>query len=314
MAASNSNTLEQTADIVLQDELVRNERIVQHPTYGAIRLSRPTPRKERLIAEIRRKQYQSDLMDASILSRAQLEKIASERGMWAPEKTERMQDLSRRVGEIIGALDSIGYQDLDSLLEEYHQVQDQLMEHFPGDEGGDMREAIRRYFNLDETPDRKLRIQVLKAAPNSTVDDLVAKGDLLRTQADLLMELGKSRRELNELQVQHSRLFVDSIESRADRAEELAQVYYCAEKETGGPIFPAFDDIMDQAPEDIEHLVVEMFYFINGITDEFKRLLSKHSFIRRGSDIVKQSDDSPVPPQTSSDGESPEKTSEDSSE
>jgi hypothetical protein len=304
-------TQQRTTDAVLQDELIRNERIVKHPKFGTIKLSRPTPRKERLIAEVRRQQYHKDLQDASILAKSQLEQIAIQRGMWSEDKTLRLSNLSHRVGEIMGILDTVGYQSVEKVVDEYYALVGKLAEQF---ESQELKDTVVAYFNLDSPSDKKLKVKLMKEATSSNVDDMLSEGDLMRDQIDLLHEMAKTRKELNELQVQHTRLFVDSIESRADRAEELAQLYYCISDMDGKHLWPSFDEIMDQPPEEIEFLMTEMFYFINGITEEFKAILGKHGFVKRQTTTVEASDDSPDLPPISLDGESQESEQVSSSE
>ena len=96
-------------DATFEQELVSNERIIEHPTLGEIKLSRPTRRKQALIAEVRRKRWHEDLMNDEILSRDQVEERATRRGMWSESLSDDMRELSRKVGELMGVLDSVGY-------------------------------------------------------------------------------------------------------------------------------------------------------------------------------------------------------------
>jgi len=306
------NRTEQINDLVLENELVRNRRVVEHPILGRIVLSRPTPRMEALIAEERRKQYHKDLRNPDILSRDEIEKEAIRRGIWSKDLNDKLSQLSVRVGELMGVLDKIGYRSLDTLAEEYDETVKNLLDQF--EEGSEAKDAVRRYFNLDAQRNTSDRVLITKAAQSTLVDELLEKGETLRIQIELLADLAKVRKELLELQQKQARLFADSIEARADRAEELARIYYCCRKEDGDPLWPKFEDIWDADPEIIEFLVVEMFNFTHGITDEYREILERHGFLPRMVDTVASSEGSPDHPQSNSDGEPLERTQPDSLE
>ena len=296
---------EQATDVVLQAELLRNERIIQHPTFGAVRLRRPTPGQERQIADIRRKQYQTDLRNDDILSKDQITALAIKRGMWSEDTQERIDALMKRTGEAMGVLDSVGFKGIEALTKEYLELTAKLSAVLP--ETDEVKEVVNRYFDLTLKTSLKDRTFLVQQATSTEADDLLDTGDNLRVQIELLQELGKVRKELQTLQEKQTRLFVDSLESRTDRAEELARIYYCATGvETGKPLWPTFEDIWSAPPEEIEVLVLEMHYFVNGVSDEFKETLAKYGFLKRQSDTSGSSDDSPVLPPSNSDGESAE--------
>lgn len=294
---------EQKNDKELEFQLVRNERIFEHPTFGRVRLRRPTPSQESFIAEERRNQYHRDLKNPDILSKTELEQIYIKRGMWSASEASRMADLSKKVGDIMAALDGVGFRSLDPLLDEFHDAVTELRDHFAEDE--EALAAVNRYFDLDKTPTASDRFLMRDRAKSSAMDDVIQRAEGTRAQIDLLYELAKARNELNVLQQKHTRLFVDSIESRMDRKEEFARLYCCAtHADTGTALWPTFDEMLDAPAEVIETLMNEMFYFMYGITDEFKEVLSRHGFIQRATDTDDSSEGSPGRPQSNSDGES----------
>lgn len=294
---------EQAVETTLQSELLYNERIIQHPKFGAVRLTRPTPYQEKLIAEARRKQTHKDMRDPDVLSRDQLEKLAIEKGMWTADMTQRITDLTHKTGEAMGLLDALGFKEFDVVTREFQNALLELLRVF--DEDPDTREIISRYYDLTLKPDMKDRSAIMDAAPSTVVDDLLDAADALRTQMDLLNEMFKIRKELNELQAKQVRIFLDSLENRADRAEELATLYYCsADAATGKPLWATYDEIWNARAEDVAFLMDEYHYFRHGITEEFKETLGKYGFIRRLTDTPNSSDDSPDQPQSNSDGES----------
>lgn len=308
---------EAAVDSILRDELIRNERIINHPTFGKVRLRRPTPRIERRIAEVRGAQFHKDLQNPDILSRAQLMDIAVARGMWSEDKEERLTHLSRKTGEIMGALENLGYETIDSLSDEYKQNYDRLSEIFSDHEDDEVIQALDRYFDLAEEVSKFDRKRIYDAATSTEVDDLLDRSDILRVQIDLLRELNKIRKEQGQLQMQQARLFMDALESRADRAEELAQIYYCCTKaDTDEPLWESYDAAWDADGEDIEVLVMELYFFTHGITDMQKEVLAKHGFTRGvlANVMNDSSEDSPEHPTPNSDGEQQESEQTSSSE
>lgn len=294
---------ENAVEVTRQQELLRNERIITHPTFGVVKLARPTPGQEIAIAEIRRKQFQRDMADEGVLAKARLMELAEAKGMWSKALDERMHDLTIKTGEAMGLLDTIGFKSLDELTEDFREATTKLMTLFT--EQPEISTLVTTYYDLDATPSAKDRATISDAATSSEVDDLLDRGDMLRTQIDLLKEMFKIRKELNDLQERYTRVFMDSQEARADRAERLATLYYCCTNpETGKYLWPSFEQIYNVRAEDIAVLTDEWTYFINGVTEEFKDTLGKYGFIRRLTDTNASFDGSPDQPQSNSDGES----------
>jgi hypothetical protein len=293
---------EDAVETVLQQELLRNERIVQHPTFGAVRLRRPSPDQERSIANERRKQFHRDMQDESILSRDQLERLATQRGMWSPDMREKIEDLSRKTGQAMGILEAIGFKNVETLIADYEQSRLGMIALV--EENEETQAAMTRYFDLDGEALLTDRSLIANGAMSSEVDDLLDTADALRQQIKVLTEMAKVRRELSDLNLKQTKLFVDSLEARADRAEELARIYYCvAHATTGAPLWPSYDAMWQANADDITHLMDEMYFFLNGITDEFKNILGRYGFLQRLSDTDDSSDGSPVQPQSKTDGE-----------
>lgn len=296
----------QTQDTILLDELLHNEKRVEHPSFGTIRITRPTPRKEKQIAEVRRKQFHQDYQDPSVLSKAQMESIAMERGDWTEEKRERMESLRVLVAQLMNLLEGLGYESFEKTIVHFENAKARLLELFAEKE--EIREAIERYFNLDLEPDPADSRRIRDAATSTEVDDLQIEADSYRAQIEVLQKLGRAKKDLLELQSEYVRLTKDSVESRADRAEEMAMIYYLISKEDGSPLWPTFEDAWDATAEEIAFLQEELYYFIHPVTDEFREMVGKHGFTVRvpESKLSESSDDSPGHPQSSSSGDSVE--------
>jgi hypothetical protein len=150
---------------------------------------------------------------------------------------------------------------------------------------------------------------------SSAVEDLLEQGERQRTQLELLKQMTEVTKELKDLQKQRTRLFVDSLESRADRAEELATLYYCAvAAETGKRLWPTIADMRSAKIEDVDVILMEYHMFRNGVTDEFRTTLEKYGFHKRLTDTGDSSDASPDQPRPNSDGASAENAQTSSSE
>jgi hypothetical protein len=298
----------------LEQELIFNERVVTHPTFGNFKLTRPTPRKERLVAEERRKAYHSDIRNPDILSRGQLEQFAITREMWSKESQNRLFELSWRIGEIIGVLDLVKYSSVEEVIKELTTIKEKLVELcLPNNEN--IEEVVDRMLDLEirtvSTEDRKA---VMTAATSTDVDDLMERVDIVRAQAMLLKELNPLREELYELQEKSVSLFADSLEDRAERTKNLAEIYYNANREDGSPVCVNFESMLDLDPELLRFLQQELMIFRTGIDDEKRKIMEKHNFLgfTPVAPTSATSEASPEVPNTNSDGASEEKLPEDS--
>lgn len=300
-------SIEQATEKTMLDELTRNERLFDHPVYGPVKLQRPNARRERLIAEIRRKQYHADLQDKSILSKTELEKEAIRRGMWSPERKALMDGLMARAGELMTLLDLTGYEGVDQMLNDYQAVVNDLVNLFDGHEqAAEVVGAIVRYYNLDADPEAEDREIIRTNAPSTEVDDKMDRAKVLRTQIEMMHELGKVRKEHQEIMHDYIRLTKDSIESRMDRVESLANIYHCATKPDGQPLWETFESMWDDDPYDVALVEEELYFFNYGYTSEFKKMLGKHGFMLRVPDTSDTSESSPGHPKSSFSGELPE--------
>lgn len=292
---------ENAVEVALRDELMRNERVFKHPSFGTLKLQRPTPRQERDIAEARRRQYHKDLKDPTILSKTELEKEAIRRGIWATEKTERMKELQERIGQIMGLLDSVGYENVDTVLDKYNRAVDALRALYV--DNVEAQETITRYFHLDEKQKIEDYDYLFRNANTTEIDEIMSQAQLFRSQIELLSELRTAQKEMQPLMHDHVRLNMDSIESRMDRVEQLAKLYYCVTKEDGKSVWPTFDAMWDAPPKELEIMLEEMWCFEQGIPDEQRKILGRHGFMLREPTEV-SSDDLPGTPQPNSNGES----------
>lgn len=305
---------ERIEDAVLEAELAFNERVLSHPKFGRIRLRRPTPRKELAIAEAYRRSQQRDLFDDSIKSRTEIAKRAAERGMWSEDMESQLAEMQLRFAKLIQSLHTVGYESLQSVMEGFLVAAGALTAKFAGEENAPVREAITRLLDLSATPTAKDRKLVMDAAKDTEVDRLLEETDSLRAQVELLQDFAAVRAGVDELFRVQSELFSNTIEGRARRAQEFAQIYHCIEDaKTGKPLWPTEEAMLDEEQTVIAGLQTELSCFFNGVTEEYRDMVGRFGFLQRVSVTEEQSDDSPAHPQPNSDGELQENPQETSS-
>jgi hypothetical protein len=292
----------QAEEVAKQRELMKNERVIQHPTLGAVKLMRPNPDQEMAISEVRRRQYHADFQDRTILSRAEMRAEALRRGIWTMAQEEKVTLLQTRIGQIMGLLNVVGYQSVDEVIQKFDDATAALAALFA--EKPEAQAAVRRYFDINERPDPADHKLIFESATTTAVDDAMSEATLYRTQVELLTELASTRKELQPLMREQVRLFMDTIEARMDRKEELAKVYYCTSTPEGAPLWPTFEAMFRASPSALEVLLEEMYFFEHGISDADRLVLSRHSFTLRAPTTEASSDDSPGAPTSNSSGES----------
>lgn len=303
-------------EIALQNELILNERIVSHPSIGLIKLVRPTPRKQALVSDYRRKQQHGDIKKRQngedIYFHAELEKMGHEFGIWTEEDQEALEEVTSELGSLMGQLDISGFEDGVELLNNFHDSTLRLANFFT--EENPAWEAVQEFSKIDGGS-LKLKDLIKKHATTTEVDDLLELIDAYRMQFDNLKQMGDQKKKWIELQKKYTNHFKDSIEKRADRAEELATIYYCCvNAETEKPLWPTIEQMLDANEETIVWLSLEYSYFVQGVSEEFRDTAAKYGFLRRGIDTLNSSEDSPEAQAPSFSGESQERTQENSSD
>jgi hypothetical protein len=109
--------------------------------------------------------------------------------------------------------------------------------------------------------------------------------DDLRDRLHRYIKLQRQRARLAELQLKHTKMFADSVESRRDNTEEMARLYYTTEvvDDAGkplGPVTPTFDGLFELPETVIQWLLLEAYFFLNGIPDEAREYLETFGFLQ----------------------------------
>lgn len=305
--------------------------------FERARFTKLTPRKKRLINEVVVKRYHADLKNPDLLSNEQLRKLNIERGEWSVEKEERIKKLNEESGAKMRDLYFDGMDRRDAwtaeLLEAAAMFRKSLVER---PEGAPLLSEARRAeivaqferwmtfvperqaeydtkYATDQvlerySPDRDMQalIDVCDTADAAdAINDIEDLRDKIRRYVDVLM----LRQELVGLQSQQARMFAESVESRRDTAEEMARLYYLTEvldangiprgaKVDDARLASTFDRMWDLPDQLIQWLLVEMYFFLNGVPDEAREYLQEWGFIRapQGSGSSDQPDGSPAEP------------------
>lgn len=280
--------------------------------FKRVRFTRPNPRRKAKIAEAVQKRYHGDLKNTDILSNEQIAKFVEERGEWTALMAEKMFSLMDETQRLQGELyiEGIGEADwqsemltaASSLREElqkadYVDVTEQqqvlaILErwsaYMPSHRGAYTQMYAKEQELAEYSVDRDLAFLLDRMPSEGAVQALHTLDDL-RDKAVRYMELQTKRRELVLLQNKHAKIFADSVESRRDQSEEMARVYFCSEQvdEDDKPIGPLAKtlDLAWDLPEDvIRWLIIEHYFFANGLPEAARDYLETFGFLKADRD------------------------------
>jgi hypothetical protein len=288
----------------LQAEMKANSVAV----VDRVRFTRPNPRRKSKIASEVQRKYHADLKNQDILSNQQITESVEARGEWTVKMAERMFQLSDETQELQSQLflDGIASGNWGTdLLETSIKLRDtlELTEYADPAEKEKVLSVLERWCAY--MPSLRNEYSVLYAAeqgkseysvdndlaylmermPSEDALSALEKMDDLRDKAVRFIELKQKRVELAGLQDKHAKIFSDSVESRRDQAEEMARIYFCTElldeKDTPtGPLCKTFDALWDFPEEFIRWLIIEQYFFANGLADEAREYLEVFGFLK----------------------------------
>lgn len=315
-------TNEDALGSILEDEIAKGFRVKELPAdlraqmqaygltpFAKFRLIRLNPSRRRKLNEAVQRAYHRDLQTPEILSNEQILKLVVQRGEWGPEKDARVKELQRSTNAAMSALYLDGFaQDTSKWATEIIEQSETFRKLVAAAELDDEKRAkVLAVFDrwIAYVPDRKDEYTERFAKPEgrevySPSRDATFLCDAIEgleaTQAiteieDLLdkvnqfVKLTEERAELGELQMKHARIFADSVESRRENAEEMARLYFTAERVDAagkpcGPLVPTFDELWELPDDVIQFLLVESYFFHNGIVDETRPYLETWGYIR----------------------------------
>lgn len=275
--------------------------------FSRIRLARLTPRKRRLIQEEVMTKYNKDLKNLDLLSTEELRKLNIQRGEWSLAEETEIERLTELTNTQALQLNAAGMDDRDEWSKAINELTAKYLAQLEAsdkhpDEKKFLGELFERWSNY--LPARKEEYTKLYAAsqtreaydqdadlgrlmdtsPGLEATEALADMDDLLGKVTKLIELVDNRTKLNALLEKRAKIFVNSIEYRRDQAEEMARVFFCAERvspedKSEGPLCLTFDQMWDFPEAVLQWLIEEMVMFLQNIPEVMREQLENMGFL-----------------------------------
>ena len=278
----------------------------QIPLFRRIRFRKLTPKIRRQINEAVIKRYHADLKNPDLLSMEQIRKLNIERGEWSAELENKLRDLQEETGRLSRDLYLDGMDQEQQHLVRLGELTEEFQKHLTGIEDVELRNRALRIFQrwLEYTPevqdayttayaaeqeleaysfDRDLARLYDVSLPTEAFETLQQIQDE-RDHLERYVTLLKKRKDLLDLQVKQAKMFTESVEQRRDTCEEMARLFFCTQvmhdgKDQFAPIMTTLDDLWLLPDEIIQWLLIEIYFFLNGIPDEARPYLQSMGFL-----------------------------------
>lgn len=311
-----------TGDSQILEETIFNERLVNHPKLGQIRLRFPTLEIQRKIDAVGRakKKFLKEAQDTitaedgtvtkgqAYKSREQLAREYADLGWWTDTEKFKLQDLQEQHVQLLTELEILGFESDTAIWSETKEIFERLGE-LCQTEANTVPDEVLNVLNAITTPGYVIRpteINIIKEHSTTTeVDDLLDKLVVLHKQYNTYIKLALVFSDLVALQSQQSQLFSDSWQDQLQYYLRLAQVFYCTERtETHKPIWESLNAIeSEQDISLIQWIFGELNSFWQGISSETREKMNKYSFTNPRNTENSSSEDSPVPQESLLGGE-----------
>jgi len=89
------------------------------------------------------------------------------RGIWQPEMAAKVDELSRRLGEAMGLLDSLGFTNFEGLVKAYTTDVQKLTDVFPED--AEWALLVQRVYNVDTQSTLEDRLALNERLPEAAI-------------------------------------------------------------------------------------------------------------------------------------------------
>jgi hypothetical protein len=293
-----------------------------------VRFSRLNPSRRRKISELVQRQYHKDLRDPDILSHEQILKLVSDRGEWSKAMDDEMERLRDETGKSMGELYANGLVNSEwgvELLDLSALFRQKIMTCLPDvDAQHQMVRIFDRWaeFSKERQDDYTARYAegqsreaysadvdmqrlLVVVAGDSEASEMLYQIDELRDRLHKFFLLQKDRVRLSTLQLKHLKIFSESVEQRRDNAEEMARLYFTTEcvDESGlptGALTVQFQDLWEFPEDVVQWLLLEAYFFLNGIPDAAREYLETFGFLK--ADQANETNPSPDGESAPSDG------------
>ena len=317
---------EVSEDSQILTETALNERILEHPKFGRVRVCMPTLQIQRKIDAMSRAKKKmllnafdeiedpddptKTLKFPAYQSREVMAKEYKEKGWWTDEHEQALEDLSARHVSHLAELEVLGFESAESCLDELNRVRESLLDIFSEADADspEVVEAINTLTSVAGPYSLEAETVIRNEAPSTEVDDLTA--DVMRQKQiyERYLDLNQTYAELAALQNEQAALFSDSWQEQLKYYLRLAQVHYCVQNaDTEEPLWPSLDAMEAETDSDLIRWVFdELSAFWQGLTEEMREKLGKYDFIYGRSGNKQSTEDSPALPESKADGESQE--------
>ena len=312
-------------DRTVLTEIVTAEKTVEHPTKGRITFRIPTLEIQRKIDAVARakKKMLRDATDRvpdpeapngyrivpAYKSKEVLAKEYEALGWWTDENEQRARELNGKYSSLVTKLELLGFESEHQIYRDLIDKQFRLLKLFENNSDSLVKSTIASITSVDKPLDYGETKFIKEQATSTEVDDILIDIEILRTLYDTYVDLAKLHAEVMNLESERTSLFSDSWQEQLQYYVRLAQVYYCSTyTDTNKPLYESVDTLEKETDlEFIRWIFTELQAFWQGITDETRERLSKYDFTGRLNSEKSSSEESPVQPESSKDGDSVEK-------
>lgn len=275
--------------------------------FSRFRFLKLTPRRRRQIQEEVMRRYNNDLKNEGLLSTEELRKLTIARGEWSLAEEKELETLTQSTNDQAVRLNAMGMEDREDWTKDLVDAAVKYTEHLDAsekhpDEKTYLKEIYSRWSNYlpsnqelydkeyaakqeleSYSPDKDLS-KLLDTSPDLECSELLVATDDLLAKVAQYLELVEARGKLQTLVEKRAKIFSNSIENRRDQVEEMARVYFCAERlaedsKPLGELFASFDDMWDLPDSVIQWLIEEAVMFHQNIPDEMRGRLEELGFL-----------------------------------
>lgn len=324
MTTENSDTHMENQQIL--QETVFNERIVEHPTLGRIKLRVPNlaiQRKVDAVVRNRRKALLSAyeqiedpenpgqmIRVPSFKSKDELLKEYATRGWWSPEQEAERERLSQEQVRLITELELLGFTSDEDIIQDLVDIRDELIQHFAGVETEpDFDELIIQITTPGVEAVYEDLQRIRASATSTSVDDALDMLNIKQRTYQAYASYLEVTSDAVSLEAEYNNLFADSWQEQLQYYQRLAQLFYCTENaETGERLWKDVMDIEnDISVDNLRWLFNELTMFWQGVSDEARERIAKYDFQPRlAKEEAESSEDSQGQPTSNLDGDLPE--------
>jgi hypothetical protein len=314
------NIREQEDQQILQ-EIVVNERIVEHPTKGKIRFRLPTLELQRKIDALGRakKKILRDTTDKipdpeaplgyrivpAFKSREVLAKEYATLGWWTDEHEIELSTIIQDFTTTLAQLEIIQFESEQAIYLGLAEATDRLLKLFEENMTDKIKATIARVTVTGGDPSYEDLKILTEEASSTEVDDVLEKVKIYRQQFDLYNKLADLHLKLLKLESERTALFQDSWQEQLQYYIKLAQVFVCCEYvETNKSLYDSVESL-EKEPDVtfLKWVFTELQAFFQGTPTDSRERFAKYGFMDRLNLKKSSSEESPVQPQSKPDGD-----------